>query len=215
MEAQLEDIRHNITLNTMKALRKSIIDCTKNIKSNDETFNISTLPHVSDKLISLMGDYIDAVHRIESCQNVFLKVHEEVEAIENDENNKDPVELNLMANRFNYLIDEQNKATTTNEIEAQLELDAILKPFEDEEIRVEAPAQQVPKDPITKRDVVVAVKSTCCGHIYDKEAIEDYFTQQERAKKTVRCPVAGCTNRSMKRKELYLDEETNKLIQSL
>lgn len=215
MDAQLEDIRHNVTLNTMKALRKSIIDCTKNIKSNDETFNISTLPHVSDKIIGLMGDYIDAVQRVESYQNVFLKVHEEVEAIENDETNKDPVPLDTIERRFNHLITEQNRVTTTNEIEAQLELDAILKPFEEEEIRVEAPAQQVPKDPITKRDIVLAVKSTRCGHIYDKESIEDYFNQQENAKKAVRCPVAGCSNKSMKRKELYLDEETNKMIQSL
>lgn len=214
MDAQLQDIRQNVTLSTMKVLRKSIIDCAKNIKSNDETFNISTLPRVKDKLIQLMDDYVDTVKKIEACQNVFLKLNEEIEAIENDENNKDCVELQLVTNKFNAMIAETCQNITTEETEAQFDLEEMLRPNDDEIQQVSEPAQ-VPKDPITKQNIRVAVRSTICGHVYDKESMEDYIKKKEKARKQVQCPVAGCTNRSMKRIELVPDEEINKLIQSL
>lgn len=214
MEAQLEDIRQNVTLRTMKDLRKSIIDCAKNIKSNDETFDISTLPRVRDKIIHLMDDYVDTVKKIEACQKVFLKLHEEIEAIENDENNKDCIELQFVTNKFNAMIEETCQTITTDETEAQFDLEEMLRPSDDEIQQVSEPAQ-VPKDPITKQNIKVATKSTICGHIYDKESLEDYMKKKEKARKSVQCPVAGCTNRSIKRMELVLDEEINKLIQSL
>lgn len=219
MEAELDDIRSNQTVKSINQLKTTILDCAKNIKSNDVTFSISTLPTVCDKLTELMGGYIDTMQELESCQRAFTNLHEEVlQKVDQEDGDGEFLDLEHYDNRFQELLENANQTTTTNEIEAQVTLDEIIRPpAPDEEIVVEAPLRQIPKDPITKTAIKVAVRSTVCNHIYDKEGIENYFRQKESAKSnpTIRCPQAGCTNRNMKRSQLVLDEETNKLIQSL
>lgn len=219
METLLEDIRSNKTLDSVKRFKEIILDCAKNIKSNDATFKISTLPEVSDKLSSLMTSYIDTIQHLESSQRAFMQLYEEVSIIEAEHNEDEFISIGEFEEKFRQKLEQENE-TVTEEAEAQVNLDSIIRPLrpaplQDEEIVVEAPARQVPKDPITKRDIKVAVKSTTCNHIYDKGSIDTYFAQKEKSKVRVQCPVAGCQNRNMKKNEIILDEETNKLIESL
>mgnify|MGYP001019910426 CR=1 FL=1 len=216
MESQLQDIRDGTTLGMINQLKESVIDCAKNIKSNDITFHISTLPTVRENLTRLMDSYLETVHSVESCQNAFTKLHEQLEQLDDDQV-EEFVDLNTYSEKFKHTIEEE-RAVLNSRFDgrtAQTELNEIIGPHIDEEIQVEAPECQIPKDPITKRDIQVAVKSTVCHHIYDQDGIEEYFRQKEQAKKTrIQCPQAGCTNKNMKRTELILDEETNRLIQA-
>lgn len=212
MEALIEDIRNQTTAKTISQLEDSIIDCAKNFKSNDATFNISTLPTFGGRLLDLMGDYIAASQRLEACQNAFVIMHEKIEG-------EDETDMDEYSNCEHYLKlfdtslnDELKKASPS-----QASINFLKKIIQvDEEIRVEAPAQtQIPKDPITKLDITCAVRSSVCKHIYDKDSIEQYMIQKQRTKKRIQCPQAGCTNKNMTRDELVLDNETNNLIQSL
>lgn len=217
MESHLTDIRSNTALKRLDALQASIIDCAKNIKSNDAVFKISTLPSVTEKLKNLMDEYGAIYQDVEADQKAFLQVYEEVALIDEDgDESEDYIETQIFKNKFEDIAKKEKKKLSKTHInEAKKKLKAVISP-EDEDVQFEAPARQIPKDPITKKDIRIAVKSTVCNHIYDKEGIEEYFTQKEKAKKkNIQCPVAGCLNRSMARSEIVLDEETNNFIQSL
>lgn len=214
MEAQLEDIRENSTLEFVKQLRKNINDCAKNIKSNDNTFKLSTIQSVTDKITDLMGRYVDIIQDVESTQKAFLSVSGKVEDEESRQVDE-YADLSTYSKLFTDTVKQESQSSTTNEIEATAELEKIIRPYVDEDIQEEATSLQIPKDPITKQDVRVAMKSTKCKHIYDKDTIEEYFLQKQKSHKRVQCPHAGCINRDMERKELVIDEETNKLIHSL
>lgn len=214
MEAQLEDIREGATLKFVKQLRDNINDCAKNIRSNDDTFKLSTIQSVTDKFIDLMSSYVDTVQGIESSQRAFITISAKVEDEESGQV-EEYADLDAYTKLFEETVVRENENSSTNEIEAQVELEKIIRPYVDEDIQVEAPSLRVPKDPITKQDIKIAMMNTNCRHIYDKETIEEYFAQKEKSNKRVQCPQAGCANRNMRRDELVLDEETNKLIQSL
>lgn len=212
MESQLEDIRNSTTLKIIQQLEDSIIDCAKNFKSNDATFNINTLPTFSQKLIELMGKYSETSRKILACQGAFVNIHgqlEEEDAGELDEY----ADTNKYMNLFDKFVRDEFKSLTKN-TKSVTELKKIINM--DEEIRVEAPScNQIPKDPITKMDISFAVRSSVCNHVYDKNSIELYITQKESTKKRIQCPQAGCANKNMTKGELVADNDVNKLIQSL
>lgn len=214
MEAQLADIREGTTLQFVKQLRNNIKDCAKNIKSNDDTFKLSSIQSVTDKILDLMSSYVETVQGVESSQRAFIAIYQEVDDEESGQV-EEYADLNAYTKLFEEAVAKESEISMTNEVEAQVELEKIIRPYVDEDIQVEAPKRQIPKDPFTKKDIKVAIMSTNCKHVYDKETIEDYFTQREKINKRVQCPHAGCANRNMTRDELVLDEETNKLIQSL
>lgn len=215
MELQLDDIRDSITLNSIHKLRDAIIDCAKNIKSNDATFQISTLPTVTDKLYSLMDNYAKILKETDTCQQAFLQIHDQVEQEEDEQQDRDFIDLD------NYLtVFKRNhskaKSAYPKSNPARKELARVISPqTNDEEIQVEAPMRQSYKDPITKKDIRVAVRSRVCKHIFDKDSIEDYIRQSEAAKVRIKCPLAGCTNKSLTREELELDVEINQIIQTM
>lgn len=199
---------------SLRHLKDNIIECAKFIKNNDATFGISTLP--PDKVVNLMRVYVDLVRRTKACDQAFdklnLEIQNETAQAEGEETFHD---LKAYSNLFEATIQEFEQSLTDLEANAMREIERVIA---DEEVQVEqAPAKQIPKDPITKRNIKVAVKSTVCKHIYDRASIDDYFNQKETApKKTkIQCPQAGCTNRNMRRDEIVADEETNELIESL
>lgn len=215
MNQQLDDIRDKLTISNVQKLKDAIIDCAKEIKSNDLTFQISTLPTVSDKLFSLMDCYTDILKQLDTCQQAFLSVHELVEVDEDESAERDFVDLDNYLTVFKQNHDHA-KSRYKNDNSARSDLTKVIRPqANDEEIQVEAPQGQIPKDPITKKDIVFAVRSRICKHVFDKTSIEDYISQCESAMRTrVKCPLAGCTNKNLTKKELEPDEEINKLIQS-
>lgn len=213
MEVLLEDIRTNSMLKYIRELRTTIIDVAKNVKSNDDTFKISCLPRVSEQLSDAMSKYVDTTQEFEASQRAFNTVYAQVGEDETDR--EDDVDLAQFLELFKDEVEQEKNNSTTSEIEAQVELEKIIRPFVDEDIQVDPASRQIPKDPITRTDIRIAVRSKVCGHVYDSESIDEYFTQREKAKKRVQCPQAGCTNRNMKRQDIETDEETNKLIQAL
>lgn len=220
MEAQLNDIRDNVSVGVINQTKDIILDCAKNIKSNDSTFNISTLPSLSDTLTNLADKYVDSLKSIVACQKAYLSLSKKIEEEEEEARTNGGVypEVTDFPATFKKTVTAEKKKLTNYNKQIKSELSKIVRPPEeaDEEIRVEAPTRQIPKDPITKADIKFAVRSTVCNHIFDQEGIENYFVQKETAKKTrVQCPLAGCTNKNMKRSELVPDDETNELIQSL
>lgn len=196
MDEQLASIRDNTTVKLLEDLKSSIADCTKNIKSNDALFEISTFSTVKGEIDTIMSDYRKISRDVEASQKAFLKIFETIDGKECDE----------------YINSDGTNAEFEKEIKKELKK---ISTEPEEEILVEnlVENRQVNKDPITRQAIRFAVKSKVCKHIYDKETIHDYFKQ--RKNKAVKCPQAGCTNKSMKIDELVDDEETNKIIQSL
>lgn len=193
MEPHIADIKENTIKESLNQLKACILDCTRNIKSNDDSFGISTFPVVKGKLDEAMEDYHRILKSTEASRTAFLSTYETIEDKEVDEY----VDLENFTREFQKKIeDEINKASAEPE----------------EEIVLENPHTH-PKDPISRQNIKFAIKSNVCGHIYDKEVILNYF--QQRKNKTVKCPQAGCANKNMKLDELVDDEETNLLIQSL
>jgi len=224
MEGILDDIRNQRSLNQVKQLEHSIIDCAKNIKSNDQTFNISTFSEVCDKLSDVMSEYVSSVKHLEAAQKTFVSLQENLAEDAQAPNGGDPVDLAAFEVLFRQQFDQNLTEVLTEGNEAQIALDAIVRPNQppprppqpDQDIYVEQNSQrEIPKDPITKRNIKIAVRSKKCNHIYDQESIKSYISHKEKNKSRVQCPVAGCSNRAMKSNELVLDDETNALIQSL
>lgn len=224
MESLMDDIRDGRSLNLLKQLKTSIFDCAKNLRSNDETFNISTFPKVCDTLSDLMGQYVNTIQQLEAAQRTFDQLLEKVAEDENDPNGGDPVDLIAFEEVFRQKFNCEIQESVTDEVEAQVTLNALIRPEvpqppppqADEEIYVEQNAnKEIPKDPITKRNIKIAVRSKKCNHVYDQESIKSYISHKEKNKSKVQCPVAGCSNRAMKSNELILDDVTNALIASL
>ena len=215
MEHLEEDIESRRTLKEIKEYKKIILDCVTNIKSNDKTFKLDTLPQISDKFHSCMSSYISTYQCIEASHLTFNQLSEEIKTHEEDgPHGGESVELAAFENKFNEILSAAYHQVG-DEAEAVEQLEAMLKP-QDEDVVIEAPnAQQIPKDPYSKKLIKVAVKNTTCKHIYDKGTIENYISQREQSKSRCPCPVAGCQNKNIKRKDLVLDDETNKLIESL
>lgn len=185
-------IRENETAKSLEDLKSSVLDCSKNIKSNDETFGISTFATVKDKFDGIMTDFKILSRELDASRTAFLNMYDTF----NEDEGEEYIDSESVIAEFKKHIDQELKRTA-------------VEP--DEEIMVEN--LQIIKDPITRQNIKFAVKSKVCKHIYDKETILDYFKQ--RRNKAVKCPQAGCTNKNMKMEELVDDDETNKLIQSL
>lgn len=186
------------TDHTFEKLRDTILDIAKHIKSNDETFKISTMPNSRNTFKNLLNTYQKAYTEVEASTKVYKKMTAEFEKLENSEPTE-YIDTSAYEKEYNKQIKvEQKKVDKSRFTDAQKALARILKQ-EDEEIVVEAPAQQILKDPITKKDIETPVKSLKCGHTYDKQSIEGYIGHLEAAGKTnIRCPVAGCVNKSLK-----------------
>lgn len=204
-------VRNQDNTNIINRLQENILDSTKNFKSNDNTFHISTLPHLSDKLINLMEKCIGVSQKLQACETAFVNVTRRIE--EEDECDPDEyAETDTYLKLFDRCVADELKSLVRNDTNLK-QLKRIIQV--DEDIREEVPIRQhIPKDPITKMDITCAVKSNVCNHVYDKESIEAYISQKERTKRRIQCPQAGCANLSMTRDEIVPDEEINNLIQS-
>lgn len=221
MDALIDEISQDKAATTLRHLKNNILDCAKNIKSNDATFKISTLPEVMDKLKLVMDNYITQTRQIKAHETAFMKLREELDKREEEAEIDEliPNESEGYRNLYEQLIETASASFANLEKNAMSDLNKIICPsLNEEEIQFETPSsRRIPIDPITRTNIKVAVKSTVCNHVYDRDGIEDYFKQKELAKKTnkIQCPQAGCTNKRMTRGELVLDEETNELIKSL
>ncbi|XP_037951135.1 E3 SUMO-protein ligase NSE2-like [Teleopsis dalmanni] len=69
-------------------------------------------------------------------------------------------------------------------------------------------------DPLSKKKMVDPVKSTVCGHHYEKETIIAYIKQLKKDKRSCVCPVSGCMNNKMQLKELQDDPVFKEQIES-
>lgn len=219
MDALKEDIEEGNLIGVVTQLKDSILDCAKCIKSNDDTFKISTLPQVSDKLREQMSVYQNVLQDVQSTQMTFTQLLENVESDSRDGNDGESINLASFEDLFNRSVGDNwgiNWGINTDQTQASRALDQILGQVNrDEDIVLEAPSQQQwPKDPITKMNIRKAVRSKQCKHTYDKKSIEGYIAQKERARSTlIACPVAGCVNRALTRDDLEPDDEANNLIE--
>jgi hypothetical protein len=210
METIMDDIRAGTSRQLLKEFRNRIIDTAKNIKSNEATFNISTLDLVRDRLLGLMSDYTDTIRKVEASEQAFMQTQVHLSS-------KDELDLNTFEEHFKTA--ERSSYETSNlEQDALSTLENLIVPPapRDEEVYVEAPAERTwPKDPITKTNIRKAVRNKVCNHIYDRTSIENYIDQRKANKQRVPCPVAGCRNKNTEKKDLVPDDETNNLIESL
>lgn len=53
------------------------------------------------------------------------------------------------------------------------------------------------KDPYTKRPIKEPMKNSICGHIYDRESIQQYINFQRNRRQLYQCPVELCRNRKL------------------
>ena len=219
----MDEIRDNRSLVLLRQLKTSLFDCVTNLKSNDETFKICTFPNVRDKFSDLMSQYVDCVQNLEAAQRTFSHLQENVTDDDRDPNGGEPVDLDKLRLLFEQTLQQNLSERVTDEAEAQVMLNALIKPERqaqpaptDEEIYVEQSTERaIPKDPITKKNIKIAVRSKKCNHIYDQESIKRYIDHKDKNKAKVQCPVAGCSNRNMKKTELVLDDATNAIIASM
>lgn len=216
MENQFSSANFNSTMEDVKQLKQCIIQHSKHIKSNDETFQLSTLPKISKDVVKVMNSYVETIRRIEASQKAITDVQATIEQDsfynEDDDIQEEFLDDNAYKVQFHACIEEE-LASSTREENAKLELDRLL--FNNVDIVEEVNQFTIPKDPITQQEIVTAVKSSKCKHIYDKDGIYAYFRQKEANKKQVRCPHIGCTNKNMSRSEIVPDEDTNRKIQEL
>lgn len=212
-----DDIEQGNYTELVGQLKDSIFDCAKSIKSNDETFKISTLPEVSGKLKELMAHYVSIMQRVEASQQTFMQLLGEVKCDLNRGNDGDAVNLATFEDLFKQTYESQLRATTAQTQSSDV-LNSILgtRIVRDEDIVEEEPRErQCPKDPITKTNIKKAVRSKQCKHTYDKRSIEEYISQKERSKSSrIACPVAGCVNKTLTRQDLEPDDEANNIIES-
>lgn len=206
MEVVLDEISNGKSLKLMKQQRQSIIDTAKNIKSNDDTFRISTLPEVHDKLLELMDECTNNIRQVEACEKAFTLVSHDIGG--NEELDLDPFE-ELYHARINAHIRDSSL-----EAEALHDLKSIIKPSDDDIIADTSGDRTWPKDPISKMNIEEAVRNKVCRHLYDRASIQQYISGG-RPRKRVPCPVAGCLNKDLKVEDVESDEEINDLIESL
>lgn len=187
----MEDIRQKVDRKFIAEARGIILDTAKHIKSNDKTFNITTLPDHIPKLELAMNDYIDYTKEVEASENAYLTLIEKVVAIEEGED-EEFIEDDEILEELTTLINQQKQLLDSLERDAIDDLNKITRPQEQAENR----GPQIMKDPITKLDIRIPVQSNKCKHVFEKETIENYLTTSKK------CPQAGCTNKRMSTKEL-------------
>lgn len=217
MENLTADIRDGHTVKLTKQAKDKILECAKAIKSNDNTFKISTLPEVGDELRGLMNEYVQAMRTLEASHNAFEQMRDDLEAEETDAAIDEPVDLIAFEELYKANLEKHNQGIPSD-TSALKDLEQILKPVrpQDEDIEVEETStMQIPKDPITQTNIKKAFRNKVCNHIYDITSITEYFKQKEKNKSRVPCPVAGCTVKAMKMSELIPDQEINDLIEKL
>uniref|UniRef100_A0A6G1SMH0 E3 SUMO-protein ligase NSE2 n=1 Tax=Aceria tosichella TaxID=561515 RepID=A0A6G1SMH0_9ACAR len=210
MDTLSEEIAEGKSLEVLKEYKKRIIDTAKHIKSNDATFNISTLPAACDDLTALMSNYTDLIRNIDAAERAFG-------IMKNDVNIAQELELSTFEELFKATVESQRRNSHL-EPNAVSELKSFILPPapRDEEVVVEAPTERTwPKDPITKTNIKKAVRNKVCNHIYDRASIENYIDQRNANHQRAPCPVAGCRHKNAEKKDLEPDDETNALIESL
>lgn len=217
----MDDISSGNTLKPINEFRDAILDCTKNIKSNDNTFGTTVLPKVSNKLSDFMSHYVDAYHQIETTQRTVSKLHSHVMDDERDPLGGDPVDLKAFGELYKKTYDTESKEASGateyfDELQGMLSIRRQQPVTQDEDVVVEPTVnREIPKDPITKMNIKIAVRSKKCNHLYDQTTINSYIEQRGKDRSTVKCPVAGCNNKDLKKYGFILDAETNDLIASL
>ncbi|XP_067012324.1 E3 SUMO-protein ligase NSE2 [Anabrus simplex] len=80
----------------------------------------------------------------------------------------------------------------------------------DEEEDVAITASEVNTiDPFTMKQMVDPVRNKLCGHVYDMTSI----TEIMHKKRSIKCPVVGCTVSSFTKKDLEPDSEMRRILQ--
>ncbi|GMR32314.1 hypothetical protein PMAYCL1PPCAC_02509 [Pristionchus mayeri] len=82
------------------------------------------------------------------------------------------------------------------------ELKVLHERFEKGEVEEEEGEMEVvsttysKKDPITKEDIKDPVRNSRCGHVYDRESVNEYIQMNKKNRMAVyHCPVQGCKNK--------------------
>ncbi|OLL26922.1 E3 SUMO-protein ligase NSE2 [Neolecta irregularis DAH-3] len=87
----------------------------------------------------------------------------------------------------------------------------VLDEDSDEDIQIQSITQNL-KCPLTLQYYEEPMKARC-GHIFDKSALYDMFSQRSVNAQSLPCPQSGCNNLVTK-EELKLDRPTLRLVES-
>lgn len=193
-----------------------ILDCAKSLKTSDNVYKLNLLPDASSKLLKSMKSHVDTMTEIDSNERAFRDIFRKIQDKKvHDLNNPEYFETSEFLNDFGNLVatGSQRQSTTSPRLHELESIISSARPTEDEEMVIEEPERpEIPKDPISKTTIQIAVRSKTCKHIYDKETVEKYIVSKKTKK--ARCPLAGCTNTNLDIDDLQIDEDINKLIQS-
>lgn len=206
--------------NDLEALRKALINCTRHIKSNDDTFKISTLSLINQDITDIMKSYTNTQLRMQASQHAYETTTKELNNML-DERTEEQEGIYI----DDMVYKQKLEINTTNELNRISrksgsgfeEIDALINPESMPDLveEIQETEFQIPRDPITQHEIGIAVKSKKCNHIYDKEGIEKYFEQKAKTKKSIRCPHIGCSNKQLTREQIVIDDATNAKIEKV
>lgn len=216
MESMIHEIASGSVRRSIKQVDNIILDCAKSLKSSDNVYKSNLLSDACSKLMKGMKSHNDTMNVIDSNERAFKEIFNKIQDKRpHDSTRADHLDARELLNDFDIIVANELKKQPTNSPQLR-ELESItsaVRPAEDEEMVIEEPERvELPKDPISKTNIQIAVRSKTCKHLYDKETIEKYIKSKKNKK--ARCPIAGCTNTELVVEDLEFDEEINKLIQS-
>lgn len=191
----MEDIRGQVDRKFIARARSHILDGAKNIKSNDKTFGLSSLPEFLEDFDKLADIYLECIKTVQASETAYMTILNNVDAAL-DADGEEFVEVKPILKEFEALTNQEREKLSNVERDFISELNKIIRPQEQETRQTENRSAQSIKDPITKQDIKVPVQSSKCKHVFEKETIENYLAQSKK------CPQAGCTNKRMTVREL-------------
>lgn len=218
MDNQLEEINSGYNTRLIAPIGKTVLDFAKYLKNDDSVFDLSSLSEFTPRILDAMNSHVQVMRKNHALDDAYKKMYREIRASWDDEPS-DYFDWNEYGKNFDKLIAQELKKAETgpqSRLVEDLRKITNTQQTQGEEIVVEAPILQIPKDPITKKDIKFAVRSRRCKHVYDKESIENFITTSlANNRPRIRCPIAGCTNSDLSIDDLENDDETNNLIESV
>lgn len=207
-EAVKHDIQQGTSRKRLARFHEILVDCAKEIKSNDDAFKISTYPQVSSELEELNKMYRSTMSSLKASEERVIKNLIKIGNMRSSEY----IDLALVKEEF------QEADNSINDEADAPDLNALIQNLPsdgDDVVLAEGSINKlIPRDPITKKLIQEAVRSRLCFHTYEKSSIEAYMEQKSKTRSAgrVKCPVAGCAVTSMRKNDLEPDDEMSKII---
>ncbi|CAG7835415.1 unnamed protein product [Allacma fusca] len=145
---------------------------------------------------------------LKACDNIEMHSRERVMAfgaeITDDQICKDRLYTELM-DTLKDALDEPSRSSAFDPQPDEMETEVEESGDESEvDVDSEATIAIVTKDPLTKKEIKNPVKNKICNHIYDEKTILNYMKSQHN---NVICPYAGCTNKTVLKKDHFEHDE--------